>query len=58
MKVTKILIAMLASAFIVTACDPIEDEDLRDKYVTDAGTPRRHYKPPYPLPNPSPTKTE
>lgn len=28
MKVTKILIAMLASAFIVTACDPIEDEDL------------------------------
>ena len=39
MKVTKILIAMLASAFIVTACDPIEDEDLRDKYVTDAGTP-------------------
>ena len=30
---------MLASAFIVTACDPIEDEDLRDKYVTDAGTP-------------------
>ena len=36
MKVTKILIAMLASAFIVTACDPIEDEDLRDKYVTDA----------------------
>lgn len=37
MKVTKILIAMLASAFIVTACDPIEDEDLRDKYVTDAG---------------------
>jgi hypothetical protein len=54
MKVTKILIAMLASAFIVTACDPIEDEDLRDKYVTDAGTP----KPPYPLPNPSPTKTE
>ena len=39
MKATKILIAMLASAFIVTACDPIEDEDLRDKYVTDAGTP-------------------
>ena len=39
MKVTKTLIAMLASAFIVTACDPIEDEDLRDKYVTDAGTP-------------------
>lgn len=39
MKVTKILIAMLASASIVTACDPIEDEDLRDKYVTDAGTP-------------------
>ena len=57
MKVTKILIAMLASASIVTACDPIEDEDLRDKYVTDAGT-KRHYKPPYPLPNPSPTKTE
>ncbi len=24
MKVTKILITMLASAFIVTACDPIE----------------------------------
>ena len=39
MKVTKILIAMLASAFIVTACDPSEDEDLPDKYVTDAGTP-------------------
>ena len=39
MNVTKILIAMLASASIVTACDPIEDEDLRDKYVTDAGTP-------------------
>ena len=39
MQVTKILIAMLAAAFIVTACDPIEDEDLRDKYVTDAGTP-------------------
>ena len=39
MKATKILIAMLASAFIVTACDPIEAEDLRDKYVTDAGTP-------------------
>ena len=60
MKVTKILIAMLASAFIVTACDPIEDEDLRDKYVTDAGTPitKEAYKPPYPLPNPSPTKTE
>lgn len=39
MKATKILIAMLTSAFIVTACDPIEDEDLRDKYVTDAGSP-------------------
>lgn len=51
---------MLASAFIVTACDPIEDEDLRDKYVTDADTPitKEHYKPPYPLPNPSPTKME
>ena len=38
MKVTKILIAMLASAFIVTACDPIEDEDLRDclLYTSDA----------------------
>ena len=59
MKVTKILIAMLASAFIVTACDPIEDEDLRDKYVTDAGTPiTKEALPPYPLPNPSPTKTE
>lgn len=31
MKVTKILIAMLASASIVTACDPIEDEDLRNE---------------------------
>lgn len=34
MKVTKILIAMLASAFIVTACDPIEDEDLSYKVTT------------------------
>lgn len=60
MKATKILIAMLASAFIVTACDPIEDEDLRDKYVTVPvrPLPKRHYKLPYPLPNPSPTKTE
>ena len=34
MKVTKILIAMLASAFIVTACDPIEDEDFSYKVTT------------------------
>lgn len=34
MKVTKILIAMLASAFIVTACDPIEDEDFIHKVTT------------------------
>ena len=61
MKATKILIAMLASAFIVTACDPIEDEDLRDKYVTacryahyQRGITSCHIQ----LPNPSPTKTE
>lgn len=39
MKTMKIFIAMLASAFIVTACDPIEDEDLRNQYIDHVGTP-------------------
>lgn len=30
---------LLTGAIIATACDPIEDEDLRDKYFTNPGTP-------------------
>lgn len=37
MKATKLFLAMLATAFVATACDPIEDESLRDAYAS--GTP-------------------
>lgn len=39
MKTIKIFMALLAGAIIVTACDPIEDQELRDKYVKGAGSP-------------------
>lgn len=38
MKTMKIFIEMLASAFIVTACDPIEDQSLRKEFEK-TGTP-------------------
>lgn len=39
MKAIKIFMTLLTGAIIATACDPIEDEDLRDKYFTNPGTP-------------------
>lgn len=39
MKTIKIFMTLLAGAIITTACDPIEDEDLRDKYMKEAASP-------------------
>lgn len=38
MKTLKAILLFAAMA-IVTACDPMEDESLRDKYITNAGDP-------------------
>ena len=39
MKTLKAILLLFAAMAIVTACDPMEDESLRDKYITNAGDP-------------------
>lgn len=34
MKTLKAILLLFAAMAIVTACDPMEDESLRDKYIT------------------------
>lgn len=39
MKKTNIALLLIAAGLLSVACNPIEDDDLRDKYVTNAGAP-------------------